>query len=108
MVKISKQKFGDWLRKARTEKGVTLIKFAKMVGKSPTYISKIERGYFDQLPEKTISTIAQKLGQDEDMVLGIASKISDEIGDVFTQEEWDKLISTATVFNRNKYWKATE
>ncbi len=117
MVKISKQEFGDWLRKARTEKGVTLRKFAEMVGKSPTYISKIERGDFDPPSEETIRTIAKELGQDENLVLGMAGKISDEIRDIITEnpieaaqflrtsqgltkEEWHKLISKAETFKK--------
>lgn len=112
MVKISKQEFGDWLRNARSEKGVTLRKFAEMVGKSPTYISKIERGDFDPPSEETIRIIARELGQDENLVLGMAGKVSEEIKDIITEnpiqaaqflrtsqgltkEEWNKLITTA-------------
>ena len=112
MVKIIKQEFGEWLRKARTEKGVTLRKFSEMVGKSPTYISRVELGEWPPPSERTIKVIARKLGQDEDMILGMAGKISSEIIDIITKspveaaqflrasqglskEKWGQLIAKA-------------
>lgn len=116
---IKKQKFGEWLRKARSEKGISLRKFAKLVGKSAAYISEIERSDFNPLSsEETIRTIARELGQNEDMLLAIAGKISDDVRDAIienpieasqflrttkglSKEEWKKLILKAERYKKN-------
>jgi len=83
-----------------------------LVGKSPTYISKIERGDFDPPSEETIKKIAKELNYDEDLLLSMAGKISDDIKHIITEnpikaaqflrtskglskERWDTLISKA-------------
>lgn len=42
-----RQTFGQILREARLAKGITLRKFAEMVGISPTYLSQVELGNVD-------------------------------------------------------------
>jgi transcriptional regulator with XRE-family HTH domain len=42
-----RQTFGQVLREARLAKGITLRKFAEMVGISPTYLSQVEQENVD-------------------------------------------------------------
>ena len=41
-----KEKFGEFVRRAREAKEIGLREMAKMIGVSPTYLSKIERDEF--------------------------------------------------------------
>lgn len=80
MANISKQEFGDFIRKRRLALNppVTLRGFAEKIGISPTYVSKIERGDFDPPAEDTIRRIAKELKCNEDELLALAGKISSE------------------------------
>ena len=80
------QEFGDYVRRIRNEKGVTLRKFAEMVDLSPSYISLIERG--EQLPpgEDSIHKIAMVLGIDKDVLLAMAGKVSSELKDIIMEK----------------------
>ena len=114
MSNISKQEFGEFIRKHRLALNppVTLRGFAEKVDISPTYLSKIERGDFDPPAEDTIIRIAKELGCDEDKLLALAGKISSDITAIITKrpveaaqflrttkglskEEWEKLIKKA-------------
>ena len=114
MSKISKQEFGDLIRKRRLELNppVTLRGFSEKIGISPTYLSKIERGDFDPPSEDTIGRIARELKCDEDELLSMAGKISSDVVDVIinkpvqaaqflrtsknlTKQQWESLIDHA-------------
>ena len=76
--------FGDYLRQRREEKraadpGYSLRKVAASVGIEPSYLSKIERG--DQPPpsEETIRALAKELGEDPDVLLAMAGKVSRDL-----------------------------
>lgn len=114
MSNISKQEFGEFIRKHRLALNppVTLRGFAEKVDISPTYLSKIERGDFDPPAEDTIRRIAKELKCDEDALLALAGKVSADITAIITKrpielaqflrsskglnkEEWEKLIAKA-------------
>jgi hypothetical protein len=119
MVYISKQEFGEFIRKLRLglNPPVTLRGFAEKVGISPTYLSKIERGDFDPPAEDTIVRIAKELKCNEDELLGMAGKISSDVASVIinkpvlaaqflrtskslTKKEWESLITQAEKFKK--------
>lgn len=69
---------GKIIKKRRLEKKIGLREFAKMVDRSPTYISFIENQ--DSFPsEELIKTIAKLLDFDSDYLLAEAGKISSDI-----------------------------
>ena len=76
------QAFGDRVRKAREAKQITLRKFAEIIGISPTYLSKVERGDFDPPGEEKIKKIADALGEDPDELLALAGKVSSDLPDI--------------------------
>jgi HTH-type transcriptional regulator, competence development regulator len=100
--------FGAYIRRKRTEAGITLRKFAAAIDVSPTYISQVERGVFKPPGENTIKRIAQTLSEDEDELLALANKVSGDLPDIIrkapkeaatflrtarnlTPEQWEKL-----------------
>lgn len=73
--------FGSTVRSLRTKRGIGLRKFAREVGISPTYLSKIERGEFPPPAEDKIVTIAAALEQDLDVMLALAGRVSTDLGE---------------------------
>ena len=93
------QTFGQYLRKARESKGVSLRKFAEKVGKTPTYISKIERDELDTKPsEELVERIAKELGADFNELIILAGRIPSELPDIINQRprEMAALLRTAS------------
>src|SRR5438552_12041971 len=76
--------FGDYLRQRRTElqekdPRFSLRRVAAAIGVEPSYLSKVERGEQPPPSEKTILALARELGEDPDMLLALAGKVSDEL-----------------------------
>ncbi|MFQ5508493.1 MAG: helix-turn-helix domain-containing protein [Leptospirillia bacterium] len=74
--------FGNWVRGKRTDRGVGLRRFARQVGISPTYLSKIERGEFPPPAEGKIVAIADALGENRDELLSLAGKVRTDLSRV--------------------------
>lgn len=76
--------FGDYIREVRESKragetAFSLRKLAQRVGIEPSYLSKIERGEQPPPSEATISAIARELGEDRDVLLALAGKVSSDL-----------------------------
>ena len=74
--------FGATVRRLREAKKIGLRKFAKEVGMSPTYLSKVERDEFNPPSEEKIRAIAAALGQDADELLALAGRLSSDLADI--------------------------
>ena len=79
--------FGDYVRgcrekRAATDRAFSVRQVAKRIGIEPSYLSKIERGNQSPPGEETIRNLAQELGQDGDMLLAMAGKVSSDLLDV--------------------------
>ena len=79
--------FGTYLRHQRErrrleDKAFSLRQVAMRVGVEPSYLSKVERG--DEAPpsEATITALAAELGEDPDVLLALAGKVSRDLQDV--------------------------
>ena len=73
------QAFGATIRELREKRRIGLRQFAKMIGVSATYLSKIER---DELPppaEARVKEIARLLEQDPDELLALAGKVASDL-----------------------------
>lgn len=66
--------FGKFIRAKREESGMSLRRFARAVGMSPTYLSKIEREDFQPPGEEKIVKMAELLNIDSDVLLAMAGK----------------------------------
>jgi len=78
--------FGTYVRSRREalraeDRSFSVRQVAARVGIEPSYLSKIERG--DQPPpgENTIIAIANEIGEDPDVLLALAGKVSTDLRD---------------------------
>ena len=78
--------FGARVRRLREAKEIGLRPFARMIGISATYLSKIER---DELPppaEARVKAIARLLGEDPDELLALAGKVASDVSDIIRKQ----------------------
>ena len=85
------KEFGERLRQLREERkrsnpAFSLRKFAKDVGISATFLSKIERGKFDPPKADRIITMAELLGVDPDELLALANKVDPELNEIIREQ----------------------
>jgi transcriptional regulator with XRE-family HTH domain len=78
------QIFGDYVRsireaKAATDPDFSLRQVARKIDIEPSYLSKIERGIEPPPGEQTIKDLADALGEDPDVLLALAGKISSDL-----------------------------
>lgn len=76
--------FGDHIRQRRLElqesdAQFSLRKVAAAIGVEPSYLSKIERREQPPPGEKTIIALAKELGEDPDVLLALAGKVSADL-----------------------------
>ena len=76
--------FGDYVRTARSALAEGDVRFslrqvAQRVGVEPAYLSKVERGLVPPPSEATIVRLATDLGEDPDMLLALAGKVSSDL-----------------------------
>jgi transcriptional regulator with XRE-family HTH domain len=76
--------FGDYVRQRReklqSEDGrFSLRQVAAAIGVEPSYLSKIERGEQPPPSEKTVLALARELGEDPDVLLALAGKVSADL-----------------------------
>jgi transcriptional regulator with XRE-family HTH domain len=79
--------FGEYMRdcrefRAKTDRTFSVRQVAKRVGIEPSYLSKIEREEQPPPGEETIRRLAHELGQDADVLLAMAGKVSSDLLDV--------------------------
>ena len=78
--------FGEHIRQWREEHGVGLRQFARAVGVSPTFVSKMERGRGPLPGEKTIRNMAHILGDAPDALLAMADKVAADVQAIIIKE----------------------
>ena len=76
------QGFGATIRELREEKRIGLRQFARMIGVSATYVSKIERGEMPPPAEDRVKEIARLLDQDPDELLALAGKVASDLNEI--------------------------
>ena len=78
--------FGEHIRQWRGEREVGLRRFAKAVGVSPTFVSKMELGTGPLPGEETIRKMAVYFGKDPDDLLAMAGKVGSDVLAIIIQE----------------------
>lgn len=76
--------FGEHLRNLREKRragdaSFSVRQLAVRIGVEPSYLSKIERGLQPPPSEKTILAMAAELGEDPDVLLALAGKVSGDL-----------------------------
>lgn len=82
--------FGSYARQQRkhllqNNRSYSLRQVAARVGIKPAYLSKIECEIFPPPSEEVIRKLARELGQDEDVLLAMAGKVSTELLEVIVR-----------------------
>ena len=76
----------DVLIGCATPEGATGSNVARQValraGIQPTYLSKLERGELEPPSETTTRRLAEELGEDEDVLLALAGKVSSDLQEI--------------------------
>jgi predicted transcriptional regulator len=81
-VGMSGAKFGAFIRARREAKEIGLREMAKMIGVSPTYVSKVERDEFPPPAEDKVRLIAGVIGCDVDELLARAGRVATDLSDI--------------------------
>ena len=71
--------FGEFIRERRIRKGLSLRRFAELVGLSPAYVSQIENGIQSPPPADRARTMAKVLGESPDVLIILAGRIPNDI-----------------------------
>ena len=79
--------FGEYVRRRREQKlqddrRFSVRQLAIRIGVEPSYLSKVERGETPPPSEARIIALAGELGEDPDVLLALAGKISTELQDI--------------------------
>lgn len=82
--------FGSYIRKKRekllkNDRSYSLRQVAGRISIEPAYLSKIERGDFAPPSEQVIRKLADELGENVDMLLALAGKVSQDLKDIIVQ-----------------------
>src|SRR3954469_293825 len=79
-------RFGAFVRGRREAKEIGLREMAKMIGVSPTYLSKIERDEFAPPAEDRVRAIAKIIECDADDLLARGGRVSSDITDIIKRQ----------------------
>ena len=92
-----KEKFGAFIRRQREAREIGLREMAKMIGVSPTYLSKVERDEFSPPAEDKVKAIAKIIECNADDLLARAGRVSSDISDIIKRHpvELAALLRTA-------------
>ncbi len=78
--------FGQVLREKRMEKGLSLRKFAGLVGVSPTYLSQVEQMNVDPPTADRVKRMAELLGENVDEWTSLAGRITEDLPGIIHEE----------------------
>jgi transcriptional regulator with XRE-family HTH domain len=84
---MSTRSFGKYVRRRRLallekDRSYSLRRVALASGLEPSFLSKIERGLTPPPSEARIKSLAQVLGEDGDLLLALAGKVSSDLQEV--------------------------
>ena len=76
--------FGGYIRKRREalreqDRSFSVRQVAQRVGVEPSFLSKVERGEAQPPSEAKIVALAKELGEDPDVLLALAGKVSSDL-----------------------------
>jgi HTH-type transcriptional regulator, competence development regulator len=98
LVASGREMFGAFIRRERIAREIGLREMAKMIGVSPTYLSKVERDEFTPPTEEKVRAIARIIECDPDQLLAMAGRVSADVTDIIKRHptELSALLRTAS------------
>lgn len=89
--------FGAFIRCEREAREIGLREMAKIIGVSPTYLSRVERDEFKPPTENKVRAIARIIECDPDKLLALAGRVSSDIAEIIKRQpvELSALLRTA-------------
>jgi HTH-type transcriptional regulator, competence development regulator len=81
-----KKSFGATVRRDRERLEIGLREMAKMIGVSPTYLSKVERDEFHPPAEDKVKKIAEIIARDPDELLALAGRVSSDLTEIIRRQ----------------------
>lgn len=69
-------------RRRRDDPAFSVRQVARRIDVEPAYLSKIERGQTPPPSERTIRRLAEELGEDADVLLAMAGKVSRDLQEI--------------------------
>lgn len=107
---VADEVFGATVRREREKLEIGLRQFAKTVGVSATYLSKVERGELPPPAEDKVRTIARLIGRDADEMLALAGKVSTDLQDIIKQRprEMAAFLRTTQGWTTEEFAKFTK
>lgn len=78
----STKSFGAIVRRERERREIGLREMAKMIGVSPTYLSKVERDHFLPPAEDKVRKIAKIIDYDQDELLALAGRVASDLNEI--------------------------
>lgn len=76
------RKFGAFIRAERERREIGLREMAKMIGVSPTYLSKVERDEYPPPAEDKVKAIAKIIECDPDDLLARAGRVASDLSEI--------------------------
>ena len=116
----SEDTFGQLLRSLRNLAGIGLRELARLIGKSPGYISDVELDNVPPPSEETIVNISNALSIDKNVLLNKAKKVDPELSEYvadqpqvadflrmakdqkYSGDDWDRLTQLARLSKLGK------
>ena len=77
-------------------KGYSIRALAKRIGIHQSYLSKLERGEHAPLSQERIVALARELGEDQELLLALAGKLSERVAKLISRKPHrflDRLVS---------------
>jgi transcriptional regulator with XRE-family HTH domain len=103
-----REKFGEFIRRERDAKGLSLREMAKKIKVSPTFLSKVETEDWKPGEEK-LRKIAEVISCDPDDLLARAGRVPAELSEIIKQSphrhEMTALLRTAKGFTAEEMGK---
>jgi transcriptional regulator with XRE-family HTH domain len=106
-----KLKFGAFIRREREAKEIGLREMAKLIGVSPTYLSKVERDEFQPPAENRVKKIAEILKLDPDELLARAGRVASDLTEIIRRQPHEAasfLRSTGGLLTPDQWHKLSE
>ncbi len=93
-----RESFGRILRAKRMAVKLSLRKFAKMVGVSPTYLSQVEHENVMPPTADRVKRMAELLGENPDEWIALAGRVPEDVPDVIHKQptEMPRLLREAS------------